>query len=161
MNVSKLDKYLWNFLLTLASAAVLAMMVIIAFNIFGRALFHKPILGAIEWAGLAGVVFAAVALPYSTKTRNNVVVQIVAERFPPRVRACVDAFTFLISFVGLGFLVYGSFDEAFYSASFNEATIVTSTPMSPFKFIWAAGLTILALVLLVHTVKYVKTGVKG
>jgi TRAP-type C4-dicarboxylate transport system permease small subunit len=161
MSVSKLDKYLWNFLLTLAALAVLAMMCVIAFNIFGRVLFHKPILGAIEWAGLVGVVFAAVALPYSTRQRNNVIVEIIAERFPPRVRACIDAFTFLISLAGLGFLLYGSFDEAFYSASFNESTIVTYTPMSPFKFIWAVGLTVLTLVVLVHTIKYARKGVKG
>ncbi len=161
MSVSKLEKSLWVGLLVLASLAVLAMMCVIAFNIFGRILFHKPILGAIEWAGLMGVVFAAVALPYSTRERNNVVVKIISERFPPRVGAFVNAFTFLVSLGGLGILVYGSFKEAFYAASFDERTIVSDTPTTPFKFIWAVGLTILALVVLVHAFKYLLKGVRG
>jgi TRAP-type C4-dicarboxylate transport system permease small subunit len=161
MSASKLDRYFWNFMLTLGSLAVLMMMCIIAFNIFGRVLFSAPILGAVEWAGLAGVVFAAVALPYSAKERNNVVVEIIAERFPTRVRAFIDAFTFFISFCGLGLLVYGSFKEAFYAASFNEQTIVTYTPTTPFKFIWAIGLTILCLVVLAHAARCLIKGVKG
>ncbi len=65
-----------------------------------------------------------------------------------------------MSCAGLGFLVYGAFDEAFYAASFNEETIVTYTPTTPFKFIWAVGLAVLALVVLVHTVMYLVKGAK-
>jgi TRAP-type C4-dicarboxylate transport system permease small subunit len=146
MRGASIEKHVVRVLLIVGALAILAMMVVVGFNIFGRWLDH-PIMGAIEIAGLCGGVAAAIAIPYATRERRNVVVDVIASRLPPRARGFFDAFTFLVSLVAVGFLVYVAFKEARYAASFNEATIVVSAPTAPVKFIWAIGLFLLALVL--------------
>ncbi len=142
MRRAEFEGHVVKFLLIVGSLAVLAMMVVVSFNIFGRWL-NRPILGAIEVAGLCGGVAAAIALPYAARERRNVVVDVIASRLSTRVKGFFDTFTFLLSLVAVGIIVYAAFKEAFYAASFGEATLVVSAPTSPVKFIWAIGLLLL------------------
>jgi TRAP-type C4-dicarboxylate transport system permease small subunit len=134
-------------------------MVIISFNVFGR-WFGRPILGAIDIGGLAGGVAAAIALPYTAREKRNVVVDILSEKLPRRVKGFFDAFTFSLSVVAIGLLVYVAFKEAFYAASFNETTLVISAPTSPVKFMWGIGLLLLLLVLINDVVVAFRKGAK-
>ena len=154
------ETWLVRVLLVIGSLAVLVMMVIISFNIFGRWL-GRPILGAIDIGGLAGGVAAAVALPYCTRERRNVVVDILSEKLPARVKGFFDALTFTLSVGAAGLLVYGAVKQALYAASFNETTLVVSVPTSPVKFFWAIGLFLLFLVLIRDVVVAFRKGVKG
>jgi len=153
------EKWLVRVLLVIGALAVLVMMAIIAFNVFGR-WFGHPILGAIDVGGLAGGVAAAVALPYAARERRNVVVDILSERLPRRVKGFFDAFTFSLSVVAVGLLVYVAFKEALYAASYNETTLVVAAPTSPVKFMWGIGLFLLLLVLVREVVRAFRKGVK-
>ena len=146
MRWARYEGYFVKGLLILGSLAVLTMMVVVSFNIFGRWI-NRPIVGAIEIAGLCGGVAAAIALPYATRERRNVVVDVVASRLPSRVKGFFDAFTLLVSLSGVGIIVYAAFKQARYAASFGEETLVISAPTSPVKFFWAIGLLLLAMVL--------------
>jgi TRAP-type C4-dicarboxylate transport system permease small subunit len=148
-----------KFLLVLGSLAVLAMMIIVSFNIFGRWLF-SPILGALEIAGLCGAVVAAVGIPYAAREKRNVVVDVIASRMPPRVRGFFDAVSFTIGLAIAGFLVYVAFSEVRYAASFGEETMVSETPTTPFKCIWAIGLLLLFLVLAREVVRAIRKAAK-
>ncbi len=159
MRWTKLEDYFFKGLLTIGSLAILAMMVVVSFNIFGRWL-DRPIMGAIEIAGLLGGVAAAVALPYAVRERRNVVVDVLASRMPRRVRGFFDTFTFLLSLAGVGILVYAAFKQARFAASFGEETLVVSAPTSPVKFIWAIGLLLLALLLVRDIVIAFRKGIK-
>ena len=88
------------------------------------------------------------------------VVDILSDRLPRRVKGFFDTFTFTLSLVAVGLLVYVAFREAFYAASFNETTLVISAPTSPIKFIWAIGLFLLALVLIRDVIVAFRKGVK-
>ncbi len=154
------ETWLVRVLLVIGSLAVLVMMVIISFNIFGRWM-GRPILGAIDIGGLAGGVAAAVALPYATRERRNVVVDILSEKLPPRIKGFVDAFTFTLCVAAAGLLAYGALKEALYAASYNETTLVVSAPTSPIKFMWTIGLFLLFLVLVREVVVSFRRGVKG
>lgn len=157
--VATFEKWLVRVLLVIGSLAVLLMMAIIAFNVFGR-WFGHPILGAIDIGGLAGGVAAAIALAYTAREKRNVVVDILSERLPRRVKGFVDAFTFLLSVGAVGLFVYVAFKEAFYAASYNETTLVAAVPTSPVKFIWAIGLFLLLLVLIRDVVNAFRRGAK-
>jgi TRAP-type C4-dicarboxylate transport system permease small subunit len=160
MKAAAFEKWVVKILLIIGSLAVLVMMVIISFNIFGR-WFGHPILGAIDIGGLAGGVAAAVALPYTTKERRNVVVDILSERLPKRVKRFIDGFTFFLSLIAAGLFAYVAFKEAFYAASFGEETVVTEIPTSPIRFFWAFGLFLVFLVFIREVVVAFRKGVKG
>jgi len=159
MRWAKYEGYFVKFLLIVGSLAILAMMVVVSFNIFGRWL-DRPIVGAIEIAGLCGGVVAAIAIPYAARERRNVVVDVIASRLPLRVRGFFDAFTFLVAVGIVGFVVYVAFKEARYAASFGESTLVVSAPTSPVKFIWAIGLLLLLLVLVRDIISSLRKGIK-
>jgi TRAP-type transport system small permease protein len=159
MKAADFEKWVVRVLLIIGAIAVLVMMVIISFNVFGRWM-GRPILGAIDIGGLAGGVAAAIALPYTTRERRNVVVDILSERLPRRVKGFIDAFTYLLSAVAAGLLVYVAVRAAFYSASYNETTLVAGAPISPVRFVWAFGLLLLFLVLVREVVVAFRKGAK-
>lgn len=160
MSGSKLYDYVVKALLILATLALIAMATIIAMNILGRTLFGKPILGTVEIAGLAGVVFAAIAVPFVEKEHRNVVMEVVSSRFPPRMKGFTDAFVLLVSLGAVGVLTWAMFRESQLAASFAEATTVTRIPLAPFKYIWSVGATLLCIVLLWNIIVSVKKGLK-
>ena len=146
-------------LLIVGSVALLVLMVVVSFNMFGRWV-GSPIVGTIEIAGLSVAVGAAIAIPYAAREKRNVVVDVLASHLPPRMRGLFDAFTFLLGLAIVGFVVYIAFKEAHYAASFGEVTLVVSAPTSPIKYLWAIGLLLLFLVLLRDMVRAVRKAAK-
>ncbi len=160
MSGRKLYEYLVRALLIIATLALILMATIIAMNILGRTLFGKPVLGTIEIAGLAGVVFASIAVPFVEKEHRNVLVEVVVTRFPPRVKAFTDAFVLLVSLGVVGILTWAMFRESRYAASYTEVTTVMRIPIAPFKYVWSVGATLLSAVLLWNVIESVKKGLK-
>jgi TRAP-type C4-dicarboxylate transport system permease small subunit len=132
------------------------MMVIVVGNSLGRALFKTPIFGAIEIAGLAGVVVVAVAVGFAERERSNVVVDVVAIRFTPRIRAIVDAFTLFLSLGAVAFLLWAVFRDALNSVTRGEIALTTGIFTAPFKFTWVIGIIALCLFLLQHTIEAIR-----
>lgn len=160
MNASKLIALLTRVLLIIATLAMVVMATIIAMNILGRSLFSRPILGTIDIAGLAGVVFASIAVAYTEWERRNVLVEVVVARFPPRVKAFTDAFVLLLSLAIIGVLTWAMFKEAAYAASFSQTTLITKLPLAPFKYVWSVGAALLGAILLWHVIESVRKGLK-
>lgn len=159
MRGAKYGDYLIKFLLIVGCMAILAMMIVVSFNIFGRWM-SRPIVGALEIAGLCGAVAAAVAIPYCAKEKRNVAVDVAATRLPQRLRGWIDTFTFTLSLIGVGLVMWVTFKEAFHAASFGDETLVAAVPTAPFKFIWAIGLLLLCLVLIRDIVGAIRRGMK-
>jgi TRAP-type transport system small permease protein len=136
------------------------MMVIITTNVLGRVFFKSPIFGALEISGLTGIILASVAIPYCEKEQRNVHVEILVDRFPPRVRGFSDAFVLLLSLGAVAVVSYAMLKESFHAASFGEETLVLELPTTPFKFIWTIGTILLCVVLLVNIVKSIMKGMK-
>jgi TRAP-type C4-dicarboxylate transport system permease small subunit len=160
MDGTKLVQYIVRVLLVIAAIALIAMMVVITGNILGRIFFSAPILGAIEIGGLAGVILSSIAIGYVEKKRRNVLVEILADKFPPRVRGFTDAFVLLLSLGAVAALSYAMFTDSFYAAGFGEETYVLEIPTTPFKFIWSIGTALLGVVLIGNIVISIRRGVK-
>ena len=160
MDGAKFVQYIIRVLLIIAALALIAMMVIITGNILGRIFISTPILGAVEIAGLFGIVLSSIALPYVEKERRNVIVEILADKFPPRLRGFTDAFVFLLSLGGIAAMSWAMFNESFHAASFGEETGVLRIPTTPFKFIWSIGILLLCVVIIVNIISSIRKGVK-
>ena len=158
--MSKFTDFGIKVLLILASFALLAMMCVITVNVLGRISFNSPLLGALEIAGLAGVVMVSVALGYTEREKSNVVVEVFASRFPPRIRAITDSITLCLSLVAVSFLFWAVCEDAFHAAAFKEQTLILEIDTPPFKFIWAAGTFFLCLCLLKNMVTAFKKALK-
>jgi TRAP-type C4-dicarboxylate transport system permease small subunit len=153
---SKLSQVITTVLLVIGGIALVVMMAIVVGNSIGRALFRTPIFGAIEIAGLAGVVVVACAVGFTERERRNVVVDVVAHRLKPRIRALADAFTLFLSLGAVAFLFWAVFNNAIRSLTIREVTLTTGVFTAPFKFTWAIGVIILCLFLLQHMIEVIR-----
>ncbi|MBA7566812.1 hypothetical protein ES708_08508 [subsurface metagenome] len=158
---ARLGRVLIRALIVVGAIPLLAMMLVIVGNSFGRVFLHKPITLTIEGAGLLGVILIAVAIGFAERERINIVVRVIFERFPERVRVVLESFTFILSLVGAGYLFWAVFTSGLNSLSIQEATLTTRIPIAPFKFVWAAGALILCLFLAQHLVEDVIKVVRG
>jgi TRAP-type C4-dicarboxylate transport system permease small subunit len=157
---SKFSQIITTVLLVIGGIALMVMMVIVVGNSIGRALFRTPIFGAIEIAGLSGAVVVAVAVGFAERERSNVVVDVVANRFTPRIRALADAFTLFLSLGAVVFLFWAVFNNAIRSLKIREVTLTTGVFIAPFKFTWGIGVIILCLFLLQHMIEAIGKGGK-
>jgi TRAP-type C4-dicarboxylate transport system permease small subunit len=158
--LAKCIQFMIRVLLVIATVALMAMMGTIAANIIGRIFFEVPILGTVEIAGLAGVVLIAVAVGFTEQEHRNIVVGIVANRFPPRIRAIADALTLFLSLGAVVVLSWAVFGSAIDAVAWGEYTSVLEITPAPFKFTWAIGTLILCLFLLQHMIKAFIKGIK-
>jgi TRAP-type C4-dicarboxylate transport system permease small subunit len=150
---SKFGRIVSVVLCIIGAIPLLIMMVIVTANSIGRAVFRTPIMGTIEFAGIAGVIVVAAAVGFTARERGNVAVDVLMSRLKPRARRAFDAVTFALSLGGVAFLLYAVVGDAFKAVALEEATMMLNLPMAPFKFAWAAGVFILACFVLVHVIK--------
>ena len=150
---SKLIRFMARVLQAAAAFAVVAMMAIVVANIIGRIFFRSPITGTMELAGFAGVIVVAVAVGFAERERRNIVVDIVAKHFPPRLRIVTDAVTFFLSLGAVGLLFWAVADSALESLAQKETTLTLSVSLFPFRVVWAGGLLFLWGLLLRHLIQ--------
>jgi TRAP-type C4-dicarboxylate transport system permease small subunit len=62
-----------------ASAALVAMMLLTSVDVFMRYLFNHPITGTYDLVGLLGAVLAAFAMPYTMLKKGHVAVEILVQ----------------------------------------------------------------------------------
>jgi TRAP-type C4-dicarboxylate transport system permease small subunit len=151
--VSRFGRIISVALCVIGTIPLVIMMVVVAGNSVGRALFRTPITGAIEIAGLAGVIVVAAAVGFTARERGNVAVDILMSRLKPGVRRIFDTVTTTLSLSGVVFLLYAVIRDAFKSMELKEVTMTMNLPTPPFKFAWAAGVFVLACFLVVHLIR--------
>jgi TRAP-type transport system small permease protein len=136
-----------------AGVILMAMTVIIVGNILGRAIFNTPIYGTIEIAGLTGAMVVSISVILAERARRNIVVDVIASRFPPRMRAICDGITMLLTTGTLLILFWAMFNFALNSLTGGEYTGTLGISPSPFQFIWAFSLIVLCAYVLWHMVE--------
>ncbi len=156
---SRIASVLLAFFLTVGGLALMVMLVYVAGNSVGRALFRSPLMGTIEITGLAGVVVVSVAIAFVEREKSNVVVDAVTATLPRRARRLLDAAMLLLSLGAVAFLLYAVVRDAFASLAAREPTLTLSVPIGPFKLVWAAGLFGSWLFMLKHFIEAVREGV--
>jgi TRAP-type C4-dicarboxylate transport system permease small subunit len=160
MTLAKFNRFIVRVLLAIGAVAIIAMMGIIVGNVIGRIFFNSPIYGAVEICGLTGVVVVAMAAGFTQQERRNVIVDVAASRFPPRIRAIADAFTLFLSLGIVAVLSWAMFASALRAAITGEYTPILAVTPAPFEFTWAIGTLILCFFLVQHMIEAAIKGVK-
>lgn len=133
---------------------LLAMTVIEFLNAIGRKLFI-PFPGTIESVESLLVVSVYFGVALVALEGGHVSVTIGTERLPPGGRHLLDALGNLMAAVVFGFLAAGAGAEAARSIALWEFRLgVYRFPLWPFKTLFASGLVLLTVQLLLNTVKH-------
>ena len=146
-----LSVFLW-----LAAFGLLAMVVLLVSNVFGRAFFNLPILGAIELTQFGGVIMVSLALAYVQIQLRNVTTTIIVSRFSPRLRAAFDSVTYSLATFAVAATAWAGAEFGWEEWTvYDTVTLTLGISYAPFKAIWVIGCSLLCIVLFSQVIESV------
>jgi TRAP-type mannitol/chloroaromatic compound transport system permease small subunit len=130
----------------LASWLVLPIVAMLCWEVLVRSAFNAPTIWVYELSQfLFGALFAVTGA-YALKIGAMVNVDVLVNRFKPRVRACVSAAVTLVAFVFLFALIFKGFDMAIISINIRETSQTAwASPLYIHKIIIVLGSSLLGL----------------
>jgi TRAP-type C4-dicarboxylate transport system permease small subunit len=114
---------------TIASAALVTMMLLSCADILMRYLFSKPITGTYDLVSLMGAVLASFAMPYTMLKKGHVAVEILINSLSDRKRLIIETFTHLL---GISLFLVLVWQAILLSRDMKAAGEVTPTLLLPF-----------------------------
>lgn len=140
------------------SAPLIIMTIIEVLNAVGRKLF-MPFPCCLEAVESLLVISVYLGVSIVALEGGHVNVPLLTQKFPMWVQYFLDALANLLGTLTFGFLGVGAWKEALKSLSILEMRIgVYRFPLWPFRLIFAVGLTLLTLQLIINTIKFIHRG---
>lgn len=143
----------------IAQLALALMMFFVVGNVLLR-LVWRPIPGTFEIVCLLGAATIFMAVAYCAAMKGHVAIDVLVERFSPRIQAIIDSITSLISLVVIGIVTWQMFAFATRMWQRGYVTADLAIPHHPFIYGAALGLGTLCLVLLVELCKSILRAVR-
>lgn len=136
-------------------AMAILMMLMVVVDVVMRFTLNKPILGSVELASYMLSIIAFTAIPLVESEEEHVIIPLLFDHFPKKVRLFINTITAVI---GLGILVLiglASFLLAVEYLHRGKVTQVLGIPLYPFVFIAALCISLYTIILVVNAIKYI------
>ncbi len=124
-----------------------ASMLIIVANIISR-LFWKPVPGTVEIVEIFGAIMLSMGVAYCAILKGHIYVDILFDRFSPRVQSTIDLITNTMALVFSGLLARESLIFATRMMHRGYLTAHLKLPIHPSIYLVALGFIMLSLVLI-------------
>jgi len=150
--LEKISQILNRTFVLIAGAFMAAMILVTCANIFLRIVW-VPIKGTFELMGFFGAVATAFVLGYTQLKKSHISVDILVNRFSPRIRTVfngINYFVCMVFFAVLGWQISGLAGNLWKTGEVTETLRIV---YYPFTYGVALGCFLLALVLLVDFLK--------
>lgn len=112
---------------------LVATMLLLVGNAFGRTFLQTPIFLTLDTAGLLASVGAGAGMVFATMEGANITLRLLVERIPRRVATCLAVFSGLLSMGAVGYLEWTLVDLVAYAARTGEKTVIAGVPLVYFK----------------------------
>lgn len=139
-----LNQFMNRILVFLGGIAVLTLMALATGNVILR-IFHMPYRGTYEIVSFLGAVTIAFALGYTQKTKSNIVVEILSEKFPRPLVRFVDAISYLVMTIFFVIVAWRLFVWGVTIAEAGEVSETLRVIFYPFVFCVGISFAVLAL----------------
>lgn len=146
--MEKLYLFLNKWLLVIGGIAVLALMALATGNVLLR-IIGLPYRGAYELVSFLGAVVTAFALGYTQKRKFNIVVDILSEKFPQRIKRFLDGMGYLIALLFFAAVAWVILKWGLKIAASGEVSETLKIIYYPFIFCVALGFAVLSLTLFI------------
>ncbi len=157
MGLERLSELLRKFLMIAAGASLLGLTLLATANVALR-IFRVPVGGTYEIVSFLGAIVTAGALGYTQKRRHHIVVDILSDKYPPRIKRAVDRVSRLIMFVLFSIVSWQTVAYGMRLIRAGEVSETLKIPFHPFVFLVALGFAVLALTILLDFLESVWTG---
>ncbi len=131
------------------------MMLMVVVDVLMRFAFNRPLLGSVEVASYMLSIIAFTAIPFVESEEGHIVIPIVFDRFPQRIRVVVNTFVNTIGLIILVIVGWASFLLAREYIGRGRTTQVLNIPIYPFVYIAAVCMSLYVIIMIVNTVKYI------
>ncbi len=150
--LDKLNDYLNKILLILGGIAVMGLMLLATGNVVLR-IFGMPYRGAYEIVSFLGAVVIAFALGFTQKTKSNIVVDILTEKFPEEIQIVIDKIADLIIMLFFGIACWQVYVWGMKILESKEVSETLKIPFHPFVFAVSLGFAVLSFTAFVDFLK--------
>ncbi len=136
------------FVCSVSMFVLIPMMFLTTTDVIGRALFSRPIPGAVELSRYMLVVVILLGLAYTQQVRGHPRVTLVVSRFPEKVQLVIEIFVGILGMFIVAIFIW----QGWVIAHGRAATIVSDVlriSQYPFRLLVSVGGTLLFLELLV------------
>lgn len=138
--------------MVLGGVSVLALMALATGNVVLR-IFHLPFRGAYEIVSFLGAVVIAFALGYTQKNRDHIVVDILSERYPKKLKAAVDALADVVIMTFFGIVSWQIYVWGMKIYESHEVSETLKIAFHPFVFAVSVGFALLCFTAFVDFLK--------
>lgn len=135
-------------MVVLGGMSVLMLMILATGNVCMR-IFQVPFRGAYELVSFLGAVTIAFALGYTQMRKSHIVVDILSETFPDRVKRLLDAVGYFITMIFFALIAWVIFRWGIRIAQSGELSETLKVIYYPFIFSVALGFAFLSLTLII------------
>lgn len=138
-----------KFFMYLGWVAIAIMALTVSADVIGRYFFKKPLMGGAEIVEQLMTCCIMCMIPYVTKEKRHITVDILAIRLSPRTQRILNITSDFLILVVLAFLAWQGFVGTMSSIDSRECTQSLRIPAWPFNLILAFGFMLAFLSLLV------------
>ena len=137
---------------------LLPMMLLTTADVFGRAVWSRPIPGTVELSSYMLAVFVLLGVAYTQQVRGHVRVSILLARIPERAKAFLDAITTLMS---LGIIVLVAWQGWVVAIEERTVSDMLRIPQWPFRMLVSLAGLFLAVELVIDLSTSLKKLLRG
>ena len=143
----------------MAQFGVFAMLVLVVVSIVMRQ-FGKPLAGTYDYVGFVLALTVSFSLAHCAFERGHTRVEMLVDRFAPRVAALTDTLTGLISFAFFAVITWQCVALAGNIRRSGEVSMTALVPFYPYIYGMAFGCGLLAVAILVESMDSLGKAVK-
>ncbi|MCF8106613.1 MAG: TRAP transporter small permease [Desulfohalobiaceae bacterium] len=130
------------YLCTISMFVLIPMMLLTTFDVLGRAVWARPLSGAVEISSYMLAVFILSGLAYTQQVKGNVRVEMLVDKLPRRLRYLVESLTTLLSLVIVVLLTWQGWLEGIADPTVSDMLRI---PRWPFKLLVSVAGFLLSL----------------
>ena len=132
--------------------SLLALTLLATLNVALR-IFRVPVGGTYEIVSFLGAIVTAGALGYTQKRKDHIVVDILSDRFPAKVKRVLDRVSYALILVFFSVVSWQTFVYGKRLMSTGEMSETLKISYHPFVFVVSSGFAVLSLTVLLDLVE--------
>lgn len=133
-----------------AGGVLVLLMLLTAADVAGRAILNTPITGVFDLTHFAVLTMVFLGLAYCGFRGDHIAIELVYQKFGPRVRRVLDILGNLIGAALFGLIAWRALAQADLVREIDENSQLLNIPFYPFYWLLAAGSALFVVVLLLR-----------
>ena len=152
MGLERFSELLRRGLMIAGGVSLLALTLLATLNVALR-IFRVPVGGTYEIVSFLGAIVTAGALGYTQKRKDHIVVDILSDRFPAKVKRVLDRVSYALILVFFSVVSWQTFVYGKRLMSTGEMSETLKISYHPFVFVVSSGFAVLSLTVLLDLVE--------